>query len=116
MLLADKAELKNETGSVWELRYYVKEFDEVYGIKIERYATGEPASELAPKLAPKLASEVASGGAAEVAVVSKVVSEETRGIMPTYEAAKKLAQKLAAGAVTPMTLHDVVDDFVGKKI
>ena len=85
MIQIDRAEIRTEVGGVWELKYYVKEIGKVYGIKIERHSRQEEA---------------------------ETVSEETEGITPSYEKAQKLAQKLARGMVTPISLHDVVDDLI----
>lgn len=81
MTQIEKVNIQSETGSIWELKYYVQELGKAYGLKIERYAAGE------------------------------TVSEETCGITLSYEEAESMARKLAKGTVTPLSLHDVVDDL-----
>ena len=80
------ANLADDTGGVWELGYYVKEFnshngDVVYGIKIERYTDGK--------------------------------REETMGITSKYAEAEQWAITMANGMVTPFGLHDLIDELVG---
>lgn len=67
----------------WELKYYVRELEEVFGVRIERHGAGE------------------------------VISEETCGITASYEEAQRWVRKMAEGGVTPLTLHAIVDDMVG---
>ena len=98
MLQVDKMMIDNETGSTWELNYYVLEIGKAYGIKIERYAAGDRDA----------AGDRATGGKA----ATEIVSEETSGITYSFEDAQKLARKLARGKVTPIGLHEVVDDLV----
>ena len=89
MIQIDRAEMKDENGTVWELGYYVRSFNDsgggqdVYGIKIERVNIPVGCKE----------------------------SEETYGITRSFEEAEMWAKKMAAGTVTPVTLHDIVDDL-----
>jgi len=84
----ENMQLTDDKGVVWELEYYVQIFNEqvenpFYGIKIEK-----------------------TGG-------EKRISEETCGLTHSYEKVECWVRKLAAGTVTPSSLHDIVDDFVG---
>ena len=80
--------LTDEIGIMRELEYYIQIFDDdvgntFYGIKIEKTEAGNR------------------------------ISEETCGLTHSYEKAECWVRKLAAGTVTPTSLHDIVDDFVG---
>ena len=83
-MLVDKTELRDDTGNIWELGYYVTESQKegIYGIKIERTSKN-----------------------------SVTETEETFGITISYEEAKEWAHMMAEGKVTPITLHDIVDDL-----
>ena len=76
--------ITDETGAVGELRYYVRIFNMAYGIKIE-LCTSE----------------------------GIVFSEETCELTYSYDDAEGWVKKLASGRVTPMSLHDMADEFVG---
>ena len=80
--------LTDDGGVVWELEYYVQIFDDevgntFYGIRIEKVGA------------------------------EKSISEETCGLTHSYEEVEYWIRKLAAGTVTPSSLHDIVDDLVG---
>ena len=84
----ENIQLTDDGGVVWELEYYVQIFDDgtentFYGIKIKM--TGAETS----------------------------ISEETFGLTHSYKEAECWVRKLAAGTVTPSSLHDIVDDLVG---
>lgn len=95
---AATAVLADEQGSKWELIYYVQIFDDAstglitYGIKIERCCHGKNQKNNQEKI--------------------QLNSEETLGLTHSYEEAQSWAQKLANGAVTPVCLHDVIDDLM----
>ena len=86
-LRVGNSELKDETGNIWELGYYVRTFNEeqgqvVYGLKIERSDAD-----------------------------NQKMSESTCGLTSSYEEAEGIAMQLLEGTVTPMSLHAVVDDL-----
>jgi len=45
--------------------------------------------------------------------IERTSSEETKGITKSYEQAEKWARAMAAGALSPLALHDYIDDLVG---
>lgn len=76
-----------ENGMTCELGYHILTFNQAdtpaaYGIRVEK---------------------------SDVAGITS--SEETFGLTHSYEEAEAWLQKLAAGRVTPLTLHDIVDDW-----
>jgi len=81
-----KAVLRDDFGGRWDLRYYVATIENAdkvtYGIKIERDVQDEKNS------------------------------EETMGLTHSFEEAEAWSQKLAAGLVTPLCLHEVIDDLM----
>ena len=83
--MIERADLQDEYGSKWELKYYVQshagEKEKTYGIKVERCGK------------------------------DGMISEETFGVTASYEEAASWVRKMANGKVTPLTLHDVVDNF-----
>lgn len=98
MTKVSEGSLQDETGFTWEMGYYVKSISidtaeggdslpVVYGIKIERVNQSQP--------------------------IKQIISEETDGITDSYEEAEKWAILMAHGGVTPLHLHDAVDDLVG---
>ena len=84
--MLEKVKMHDESGGTWELGYFIQKFmgdDVVYGIKIE-------------KRAPDGRNE----------------SQETCGLTTSYEEAEGWVRKMAKGQVTPIALHDIVDDFM----
>lgn len=84
MTQIDSSTLRGEEGTEWELKYYVGTLETnpiTYSIKIERCSPGE------------------------------TLTEETGGITTSYEEAEKWAKIMAKGSVTPISLHDIVDDL-----
>ena len=84
------SQFTDESGITWELRYYIKIYEEgtdnaAYGIKVEKVNTN----------------------------LNKKTSEETKGLTHSYKEAEELAQKLATCTVTPITLHSIIDDLIG---
>ena len=85
----ERVELAGERCGILELGYYVQAFcnngeQTVYGIKIEKTDTN-----------------------------GDISSEETYGLTQSCKEAEGWVRKLAAGTVTPLSLHAIVDDLVG---
>ena len=76
-------EITDTTGQLKQLYYYVKQFDSSYGIKITCKSDNSP-----------------------------TYSESTFGITHSYEQAVEWVTLMAANEVTPITLHDIVDDLM----
>lgn len=87
----DGAEMIDENGGVWELRYYVRAFDSesgqvIYGVKIEKVSKSDQ---------------------------KERQQEASYAIAESYDDAAFIAKKLADGAATPIALYDLIDEFVG---
>ena len=84
----EQAELADGEGGQWKLEYYIRIYEgavalEVYGIKIKR---------------------IGPDGS---------LSEATPGLTHSYKEAKNWLKILAASKVTPLSLHDTIDEFIG---
>jgi len=80
--LVGNAELRGEDEKRWKLLYYISLDGAVYSIKIER---------------------VGSDG---------TLTEETGGLTYSHSEAEAWVKMLIKGTVTPLTLHEVVDDLM----
>ncbi|MCL2421753.1 MAG: DUF6514 family protein [Defluviitaleaceae bacterium] len=87
-ILISEAKLKDENSNIYKMGYYVLPFgldgdQAAYGIRIEK-----------------------------TDVKGNTSAEETGGLTHSYDEAEGWVRRLAAGEVTPFTLHDVVDDLM----
>jgi len=83
-----RGSLIDQTGIKWELNYKLIELDGAYSIGIEKSGQGK-------------------------AVKREIIYEETKGLTYNKQEAEAWLHKLAAGRVTPISLHDIVDDLTG---
>ena len=74
-------------GTKWDLNYKVINVDGAYGIRIEKSSQG-------------------------LAAKKEIIYEETGGITHSQQEAEAWLHKMAEGRVTPISLHDIVDELV----
>ena len=78
------AEMRSEEKEDFKLLYYIAVVGAAYGIKVEQVDTD-----------------------------GSLTMEESKGLTHSYNEVEALVKTFMKCAVTPITLHDVIDDFIG---